>query len=77
MHADLSRNDPREAGSAGSTDRIAREKEKVRRNEPELATLAWASTGLLTGQAEHGLGHPTLEAVVVHELLEQFGIILD
>ena len=35
------------------------------------------STGLLTGQGEHGLSHPTLEAVVVHELLEQFGIILD
>ena len=34
-------------------------------------------TGLLTGQGEHGLSHPTLEAVVVHELLEQFGIILD
>ena len=35
------------------------------------------STSLLTGQGEHGLSHPTLEAVVVHELLEQFGIILD
>ena len=33
------------------------------------------STGLLTGQGEHGLSHPTFKAVVVHELLEQFGII--
>ena len=47
------------------------------RRAAELVAPPCASIGLLTGQGEHGLSHPTLEAVVVHELLEQFGIILN
>ena len=31
----------------------------------------------LQAKVKHGLSHPTLEAVIVHELLEQFGIILN
>jgi hypothetical protein len=36
-----------------------------------------SNASVIVGQPKHRIGHPALEALVVHELLEQLGVVLD